>query len=289
MATAITNPKLLPSGHPLGNLAGVGVAYKLAEELLFRNKSKIHPNTLLDLVAIGMVADLAILSKDSRYLVQMGLAQLAVSERLGLKVMMELAEITSSNLNEEHIGFVLGPRLNALGRLGDANPAVELLTTSDPVRARVLATQLEGLNVQRKLLCAQVVQGAESQLENNPSLLSQPVLILSHPSWPGGVVGIAASKMVDRYGKPAILFSTPANEPARGSARSIEGVNITKAISFQKDILLGYGGHPMAAGLSLAVENLPDFHRRLNKSVAAMLGENQIEEKTMMIDGWVGT
>jgi single-stranded-DNA-specific exonuclease len=287
MATAITNPKLLPSGHPLGNLAGVGVAYKLAEELLFRNKSKIHPNTLLDLVAIGMVADLAILSKDSRYLVQKGLAQLAVSERLGLKVMMELAEITSSNLNEEHIGFVLGPRLNALGRLGDANPAVELLTTSNPVRARVFATQLEGLNVQRKLLCDQVVQGAESQLENNPSLLSQPVLILSHPSWPGGVVGIAASKMVDRYGKPAILFSTPANEPARGSARSIEGLNITEAISFQKDILLGFGGHPMAAGLSLTGENLPDFRRRLNKTVEAMLGENQTEEKTLTIDGWV--
>jgi len=287
IATAITNPKFLPSGHPLGNLAGVGVAYKLAEELLFRNKSKIHPNTLLDLVAIGMVADLAILSKDSRYLVQMGLAQLAVSERLGLKVMLELAEITSSNINEEHIGFMLGPRLNALGRLGDANPAVELLTTSDPVRARVLATQLEGLNVQRKLLCDQVVQGAESQLEINPSLLSQPVLILSHPSWPGGVVGIAASKMVDRYGKPAILFSTPANEPARGSARSIEGLNITEAISFQNDILLGYGGHPMAAGLSLAVKNLPDFRRRLNKTVEALQGEKQFEEKTLTIDGWV--
>jgi single-stranded-DNA-specific exonuclease len=106
--------------------------------------------------------------------------------------MMELSEITSSFINEEHIGFTLGPRLNALGRLGDANPAVELLTTSNPIRARVLATQLEGLNVQRKLLCDQVIQAAESQIRENPSLLAQPIIILSHPSWPGGVVEVAS-------------------------------------------------------------------------------------------------
>jgi single-stranded-DNA-specific exonuclease len=177
--------------------------------------------------------------------------------------------------------------LNALGRLGDANPAVELLTTSNPVRARVIATQLEGLNVQRKLLCDQVIQAAESQIRENPSLLAQPILILSHPSWPGGVVGIAASKMVERYGKPAILFSTPANEPARGSARSIEGFNITEAIATQKDILLGFGGHPMAAGLSLDAEKLPELRRKLARLAEYRLGERALEEKTLTIDGWI--
>ncbi len=286
-AIAITNPKLLPSGHALCNLAGVGVAYKLAEELLRRNKAIFQSTELMDLVALGMVADLAILTGDTRYLVQKGLVRLNTTERLGLKVMMELSEIASSSINEEHIGFTLGPRLNALGRLGDANPAVELLTTSNPVRARVIATQLEGLNVQRKLLCDQVIQAAESQIRENPSLLAQPILILSHPSWPGGVVGIAASKMVERYGKPAILFSTPANEPARGSARSIEGFNITEAIATQKEILLGFGGHPMAAGLSLDAEKLPELRRKLARVAENMLGERAFEEKTLTIDGWI--
>jgi single-stranded-DNA-specific exonuclease len=278
---------MLPSGHALGNLAGVGVAYKVAEVLLLRHKVSFQPSGLLDLVALGMVSDLAILTRDTRYLVQKGLAQLNHTERLGIKVMMELSEISSSFINEEHIGYTLGPRLNALGRLGDANPAVELLTTSNPMRARVLATQLEGLNVQRKLLCDQVIQAAESQLREKPSLLAQPIIILSHPSWPGGVVGIAASRLVERYGKPAILFSSPANEPARGSARSIDGFNITEAIATQKDILISYGGHPMAAGLSLELEKLPELRQKLNKAAENILGETALEEKTLNIDGWI--
>jgi single-stranded-DNA-specific exonuclease len=151
----------------------------------------------------------------------------------------------------------------------------------------VLATQLEGLNVQRKLLCDQVIQAAESQLRENPSLLAQPIIILSHPSWPGGVIGIAASKLVERYGKPAILFSAPANEPARGSARSVDGFNITEAIATQKDILISYGGHPMAAGLSLDPESLPELRRKLNKAAENMLSERALEEKTLTIDGWI--
>ena len=286
-AIALTNPKLLPIGHALGSLAGVGVAYKVAEVLLQRQKTDFQSSDLLDLVALGMVSDLAILTRDSRYLVQKGLARLNLTDRLGLKVMMELSETASSFINEEHIGYTLGPRLNALGRLGDANPAVELMTTSNPIRARVLATQLEGLNVQRKLLCDQVIQAAEAQLRENPSLLAQPIIILSHPSWPGGVVGIAASKLVERYGKPAILFSTPANEPARGSARSIDGFNITEAIATQKDILISHGGHPMAAGLSLESEKLPELRRKLNKVAENILGETALEEKTLTIDGWI--
>jgi len=287
-AIAITNPKLLPNGHALCHLAGVGVAYKVSEVLLERKKVEFRPSELMDLVAVGLVADLAILTGDTRFLVQKGLARLNNTERLGFKIMMELSEIASSSINEEHIGYTLGPRLNALGRLGDANPAVELLTTSNPVRARVIATQLEGLNVKRKLLCDLVIQAAESQIRENPSLLAQPILILSHPSWPGGVVGIAASKMVERYGKPAILFSTPANEPARGSARSIEGFNITEAIATQKDILLGFGGHPMAAGLSLDAEKMPELRRKLARVAEKMLGERALDEKTLSIDGWIG-
>ncbi|MGB8212612.1 MAG: single-stranded-DNA-specific exonuclease RecJ [Anaerolineales bacterium] len=288
-AAAITDPKLLPEGHPLSTLSGSGVAYKLAEELYARFGRPGSAARHLDLAALGLVADLARLTGDARYLVQLGLQALRHTQRLGLQVMLELAELVPANLSEEHIGFVLGPRLNALGRLADANPAVELFTTSDLVRARVLATQLEGLNAQRQLLCSQVTRAAEAQLQADPSLLAQPVLVLGHPAWPGGVVGIVASRLVERYHKPAILFSTPDGQPARGSARSVEGLHITAAIAAQKDLLLNFGGHPMAAGLSLEPENLPEFRRRLSKTVAEMQAETGTtgRPEQLEIDGWL--
>ncbi len=132
-----------------------------------------------------------------------------------------------------------------------------------------------------------MTQAAEAQLRADPSLLANPVLVLGHPSWPGGVVGIVASRLVERYRKPAILFSTPANEPARGSARSVEGLNITAAIAAQKDLLLNFGGHPMAAGLALEQENLPEFYRRFFKTVGKMLGENAHDEPELRIDAWL--
>ncbi len=285
-AVAIVNPKFLPQDHPLSTLSGSGVAYKLAEELYARFGQSNAATRHLDLAALGLVADLARLTSDARYLVQLGLEALRNPQRLGLQIIMEMAELVPANLTEEHIGFVLGPGLNALGRLGDANPAVELLTTSDALRARVLATQLEGLNAQRQLFCSQVTRAAEAQLLADPALLAQPVLVLGHPSWPGGVVGIVASRLVDRYRKPAILFSTPSSEPAHGSARSVEGLNITAAIAAQKDLLLNFGGHPMAAGLSLEPENLPEFTRRLAKTVAGMMGESE-KEGHLEIDGWL--
>ena len=287
-AEAVVNPKMLPETHPLANLAGVGVAYKLAEELI----SRLQPNEftaedLLDLTALGLVADLAVLQKDTRCLVQQGLQQLRNTKRLGLKTMMELAELSAARLTEEHIGFGIGPRMNAIGRLGDANPVVELLTTSDPIRARVMAEQLEGLNVERKLQCDQVYQAAEAQLKANPELLAQPVIILSHSHWPGGIVGIVASRLVERYRKPAILLTGTLDKPLRGSARSIEGINITAAIAAQKDLLLGFGGHPMAAGLAIPSEKLPEFRRKMAKTVQEMLGENLQQEGQVVIDGWL--
>ncbi len=285
-AAAVVDPKLLTEGHPLSTLSGSGVAYKLAEELFMRFGRAEEAAQHLDLAALGLVADLALLTGDARYLVQRGLETLRTTKRLGLQIMMEMAELAPANLTEEHISFVLAPRLNALGRLGDANPAVELFTTSDLARVRVLATQLEGLNTQRQLLCSQVTQAAEAQLQADPSLLTQPVLVLGHALWPAGVVGIVASRLVEHYHKPAILFSTPTGEPARGSARSVEGLNITAAIAAQKDLLLNFGGHPMAAGLALEQEKLPEFYRRLNKTARAMIGEVETES-ILEIDGWL--
>ncbi|RJP52027.1 MAG: PAS domain S-box protein, partial [Anaerolineaceae bacterium] len=134
--------------------------------------------------------------------------------------------VSLDTLTEETIGFTFAPRLNALGRLGDANPAVELLLTDDSARARVLAAQIEGLNAQRRLLTSQVYEAAEGQLKANPDLLAEPAILLSHPNWPGGVVGIVANKLVERYHKPALLFTESDDGILRGSARSIEGLHI---------------------------------------------------------------
>ena len=178
--------------------------------------------------------------------------------------------------------------MNALGRLSDANPAVELLLTHDPARARVLAAQIEGLNAQRRLLTNQVYEAAEAQLRENRDLLTRPVIILSNTNWPGGVVGIVANKLVERYHKPAILLNRSENGILRGSARSIEGLHITEAIATQKDLLLGFGGHPMAAGLSLKEDYFKEFYKGLDQAVARQLGETLREEPTLQIDAWLG-
>ena len=290
-AVAIVNPKLLPKDHLLANLAGVGVAYKLAEALFESRRSKVESQTsaddLLDLVALGLIADVALLKGETRSLAQKGIQKLRETKRLGLKVIAELSGTNLETLTEETIGFTFAPRLNALGRLGDANPAVELLLTQDPARARVLSAQIEGLNAQRRLLTSQVYEAAEAQLRANPDLLTEPAIVLSHPSWPGGVVGIVANKLVDRYHKPAILLNESEDGIMRGSARSIEGLHITEAIATQKDILRGFGGHPMAAGMSFDADKLTEFRKGLGKAIEKQLGEIVREEPTLQIDAWL--
>lgn len=297
-AAAIINPKLLPADHPLATLAGVGVAYKLAEVLLNRGPMTIDHESpivhgfsskdLLDLVALGLIADVALLKGETRLLVQQGIPALRETNRPGLKVMAELSGASLETLTEETIGFTFAPRLNALGRLSDANPAVELLITQDLARARVLATQVEGLNAQRRLLTSQVYEAAESKLHENPDWLTEPAIILSHPNWPGGVVGIVANRLVDRYHKPVILLTESEDGILRGSARSIEGLHITQAITAQKDSLLSFGGHPMAAGLSLQRDKLAEFRKGLGKAIEKQLGTATRQEPVLQIDAWVG-
>jgi single-stranded-DNA-specific exonuclease len=285
-ALAVINPKLDPADGPLVSLPGVGVAYKLLEALFERAGHPGEAIHYLDLVALGIVADLALQIRDARYLLQRGLKALQGTKRLGLRTMMEMAEVDPQGLTEEHIGFEIGPRLNALGRLADANLAVELLSTDDPGRARLLATRLEGLNAERKLITGQVFQAAQAQLEGKPELLEQAALVLSHPAWPGGVIGIVASRLVERYARPVALIASPPGELARGSARSIPGVNITAAIAAHQDMLSNFGGHPMAAGFSLPEERIPEFRQALSDTVGQMIAEAQIEP-TLPIDAYL--
>jgi single-stranded-DNA-specific exonuclease len=284
-AFSMINSKLLPGDHPSAHLPGVGVAYKLAEALFENRKSDI-PN-VLDLVALGIIADVALLQGETRSLAQKGIQSLRKTERLGLKTIAELTGTNLNSLTEETIGFTFAPRLNALGRLSDPNPAVELLITHDPARARLLAAQIEGLNIQRKLLTAQVLHAAEAQLRSDPALSNQPVILLSHPGWPAGVIGIVASHLVERYHKPAILLTLTDGGILHASARSIEGLHITEAIAACKNLLLGFGGHPMAAGFSLEADKLPEFRKSLNKVVEKILGEIITQEPSIQIDAWL--
>ncbi|MDD5466204.1 MAG: single-stranded-DNA-specific exonuclease RecJ [Anaerolineales bacterium] len=277
-ALALVNPKRLPASHPLAHLPGVGVAYKLAEELYWHAGRPEEIEKQLDLAALGIVADLAILQGEARYLLQRGLQALRQTRRAGVQAMMELAELQADVLTAEHIAFKLAPRMNALGRLADANLAVELLTTQDLARARVLALQLEGWNERRKLLTSQVLAGALAQIEADPTRLAPAALVLAYPAWPAGVLGIVASRLVERYAKPVVLLTRAPDGSARGSARSVEGVNITAAIATQAKLLAGFGGHPMAAGLALPpgedIEGrLAQFRRGLAQAVLEQLGE----------------
>jgi single-stranded-DNA-specific exonuclease len=285
-ANAIINPKMLSINHPLSTLPGVGTAYKLVEELWHQLGEAEKSQQYLDLVSLGIIADIALLRGDTRYLVQLGLSKLRQTNRPGLLAIMEYAELDQTNITEEHISYILAPRMNAIGRLDDANSMVELLTTSDMGRARVLALELESLNAHRKLLSDQIYQAAEAQLNSDPTLLDLPVLILSHPTWPAGVVGIVASRLMEQYHRPVILFAAPPDGIARGSARSIESVNITSVIAANRNLVKGFGGHPMAAGLSIDSQLIPEFRTAVSRTVQEM-GIGLQKEKDLEIDGYL--
>lgn len=279
-AYAVVNPRMTPPQHPLRDLPGVGVAYKLMEALALPDASL---NALLDLVALGIVADVAVQQGDTRYLLQRGLDVLRDTQRVGLQVMMELAEVNPALLNETDIAFRLAPRLNALGRLSDANPSTDLLTTRSPEQARRLANQLEGLNAERQRLSDEVWQGVEAAIEREPYLLKHAALVVAHEGWHTGVVGIVANRCVERYNRPTLLLSIGADGVARGSARSVAGVDITDAIAANEPLLLGFGGHSMAAGAALSADNIEAFRRGLSAAVRTQQPEMDIAP-TLHID-----
>ena len=283
-ALAVINPKRIERPHPLRALPGVGVAFQVARELFGRAGRIEESRELLDLVALGVVADLAEQVDDTRFWLQVGLLVLRRTERIGLQVMMELAELNRETLSEEQISFALGPRLNAIGRLGDANPIVELMTTDSHEAARRQVLQLERMNARRRLLTDQVFDAACDQIEADPGILDNPGLVLFHPDWPPGVIGIVASRLVERFHRPTLLLASPPDGPVRGSARSIAGCNVTAAIAACAELLDGFGGHPMAAGVSLQPERLEPFRRELQGALREQIGDGAPAPR-LLIDG----
>ena len=268
-AIATVNPKFheqAEPNHPLRGLPGVGVAYKIVEALYTEADRGDELEGFLDLVALGIVTDLALQKDDTRHLLQRGLDAIRKTSRPGLLHLIQISGVEPEFLNDEDIGFQLGPRLNAVGRLADANVCVPLLTTTDSETAYKIARELEHLNEERKYETEVVYASALEQIDREPSLLQYAVLVMENAKWHPGVIGIVASRLVEEFGKPTILFSSSDNL-VRGSARSLEGYHITEAIGTQVALLVSYGGHPMAAGLTLQREGLDAFRRGVSKAI----------------------
>lgn len=268
-ADAVVNPKRLPADHPLASLPGVGVAYKLMQFLFTQQDRTDELRSFLDLVALGIVADVATQTHDTRYLLQRGMDVLRHTQRTGLQMLFEIAEIAPEHITAEDIAFQIGPRLNAAGRMDDANPVVELFTTEDRTRARILALNLEGLNNQRRLQNRQIYAATQELIARDPTLLDWEALVIAHANWHPGIIGIVATRLAEQYRRPVVLLSIGDERIARGSARSVPGYDIGAAIAAQADLIIEHGGHPGAAGLSIHENDIPAFRRRLSDTLHA--------------------
>ena len=244
-AHAIVHPEHPESDYPFKHLAGCGVAFKLACALLEEVQVE-----LLDLVAIGTIADMVSLTDENRIMVQYGLEVLRNTQRLGLQELFEIAGISSSDLTEETVGFQLAPRLNALGRLDDPNPAIELLTGFDDEEVREIALMIQDKNEERKEIVQAIYEEAKSLVDPNKS-----VQVLAKEGWNPGVLGIVAGRLLEELGQAVIVLNIEDGR-AKGSARSIEAVDIFEALNPHRELFIAFGGHAGAAGMTLEAEQL---------------------------------
>jgi len=271
-ADIILHPRI-PEGHyPFGELAGVGVAFKLAHALYGE-----LPTHLIEYVAVGTVADLVPLVDENRYLVKRGIEEMRRSLSPWVQAMCEVASAEQAKISEETIGFYFGPRLNAVGRLGEAAPGVNLLMAEDNATATALAKQLNACNSERKDIVKSITDEAIALIESDKKIGDSLVLVIAGEGWNAGVVGIVASRLVELYYRPTIVLSLDYEKgTAKGSARSIEGFHLYNELAKNRDILHHFGGHPMAAGMTLSSENVDELRSRLNAQARACLSEEQL-------------
>ena len=293
-ALAVINPKQQGDIYPDKDLAGVGIAFKIAEALFDNGRqttddgqpSTVHGrilNNLLDLVALGTVADLAPLVGENRALVRKGLRQMQQTTRQGLFSLAAVSELVLAKVNAGHIGFTLGPRLNAAGRLKEALAAFELLTTSDVFRAGELAQMLDMQNRERQHITRDMQKQAEEMVMNEDP--HAYLLFAAHEDFNAGVVGLAASRLTEKYYRPAIVASKGAQE-TRGSCRSIPEFHITDALDQCAELLVRHGGHAAAAGFTVRNENLSALAARL-KAIAKEKLSNEDLRPTFTADAEV--
>jgi single-stranded-DNA-specific exonuclease len=250
-ALAVLDPCLPDSGYPHADLAAVGVAFKLGRGVLQRHARGMRGTALLKLVAIGTIADLAPLRGENRIITHYGLRTLSEAVNPGLRALMDVSGVKRTAVTTTDVAFRLAPRINAAGRLDSAAHAIELFLASDPGRARRLAKELHQINARRQQLGEKILQSA---LEQEPEP-DDAFVVAAGEQWHRGVIGIVASRLVERWNRPAIVISTEGDD-AYGSARSLGGFDILEAVRAASDLLVEFGGHHQAAGLRLEAKNV---------------------------------
>lgn len=270
-AFALVHPRLPGSAYPWGELCGAGVAYKLAWQIARTfcgsdRVTEIFKKLLVDLLplaALGTIADVVPLVDENRTIAMFGLGRIKQTPLVGLNALIDAARLRDEKIDSYHVGFVLGPRLNACGRMGHAKEAVRLLTDAPPDEAKQIAEFLTTQNDQRRATERRIFEQAREMVAelgfDHPDVRA---IVLGHDEWHPGVVGIVCSRLVEAFGRPTVLVNT-ANGHAHGSARSIDGFNIHHALTTCSCHLEKFGGHAMAAGLTLATENLPAFREAM--------------------------
>ncbi len=275
-ANAVLNPKRPDCDYPFKDLCGTGVAFKLAEALIPRlgiaDNFRFH---LLDLVALATVADIVPLRGENRVIVRHGLKLLGNSNWPGVRALVQSAGITGDSVTAGQVGFQIGPRLNAAGRVGEAMDGVRLLMTDDPAEAASRAAQLEAMNAQRQDLDQKALEEAIGIVEEHVDLAEEYGLVLAAENWHAGVIGIVASRIVERYHRPAVLISIE-DGVGKGSGRSITGFDLHAALTRCGDLLQRFGGHKMAAGLTVEQGKIEELRERFNSVVREELDETDL-------------
>ncbi len=267
--SAVLNPLQEGCPYPCKDLSGAGIAFKLATALMERAGSPF-PADLLDLAALGTAADVVPLLGENRVLVVCGLEQLRQSPRPGLKALALEASLQPDRMDSYALAFILAPPLNAAGRLGEADPAIDLLLEQDEAKVAKLARLLHETNLQRRVIETGILQDAEAMLAADRRDAGEQVITLAGEGWPHGVIGIVASRLVERYYRPAVLIGLKDGE-GRGSARSIPGFDITAALNSCASLLERFGGHSGAAGFTLSASRVDDLRAGLNSYAAPRL------------------
>ena len=278
-AWAILNPKCKDSNYPYPELAGVGVAFKLGQAII---KSLGLADDIilgyLDLVAIGSTADIVPLIDENRIFVKEGLKLINHSKKPGIRALLKVSALNDKAISTGQIVFVLAPRINAVGRMGDAEHAVKLLTTENWQEAWEIANLLENENRMRKNIDEGTFREARNIIEQNFDLSANFGLVLAQEGWHPGVIGIVASRVVEKYYRPTIMISVD-TEFGKGSARSIAGFDIYNAIKKCEDLLIAFGGHKYAAGLTIEKDKIQEFRKRFNEIAQMELSEDLLRPK----------
>jgi single-stranded-DNA-specific exonuclease len=267
-ALAVVDPKRSDSSCQSAEFAGVGVAFKFLQALLKGSGREELTNNFLDLVALGTVTDMVPLVGDNRYWVKRGLELLNNTERPGLQELMRSAGLKPGNLDTESISWILGPRLNAAGRLDDAGTSYKLLLTQDRKEAASLVSELEEKNAKRQRLTAELLERAREKIVAAGT--DSPLLMTGDEDYPAGVMGLVAGKLSEEFYRPVILFRYGA-ETCRGSGRSIPEFDLMAALSDCRDLLSNFGGHTKAAGFNVPASNLQQFQKQLSSLAESKL------------------